>query len=410
MRKPVTLFDVLDAREQRQREQRRLLNRYGSTLVCFTMNIAGACKRSPLIDFAFDRGREALCGAVPQLFSETIRRDAGNEFFLVSPLPAAEVKAICVRLEESHIGRLYDMDVLTPLGDKLSRGVGRTCLVCGGSAFACARSRAHGVDAVTEKTQQLLRSFAAEELADLAVKALCEEVLLTPKPGLVDKNNNGAHRDMDLPMFLASAEALRPYFKFCAARAMKAPDCMPELQKAGQEAEQTMLRTTGGVNTHKGAVYSLGILTAAAGAYLVHERPLFEQAAAYARAGKRSDVQTHGNAALARYGGRGAREEAEQGFPLARKACRLLRMGLPAEEVLLHLILECQDTNLLHRGGAEGLEFARMWARRVLSAEPAKREDLLIDMDAVLIGRNLSPGGCADILAQGFFLQTLPFV
>lgn len=410
MRKPVTLFDVLDAREQRQREQQRLLKQYSSTLVCFTMNIAGACKRSPLIDFAFDRGRKALCGAVPQSFSETIRRDAGNEFYLVSPLSAAEVKAICVRLEETGIGRLYDMDVLTPVGEKLSRSVGRTCLVCGGSAFACARSRAHGIDAVTKKTQQLLHAFAAEELADLAVQALRGEVRLTPKPGLVDENNPGAHRDMDLELFLKSAEALRPYFRFCAARAMEAPDCMPDLQKAGLEAERTMLHATGGVNTHKGAIYSLGILTAAAGASLAHERPLFEQAAAYARAGKRSDAGTHGNTALARYGGRGAREEAEQGFPLARKACRLLRMGLPAEEVLLHLILECQDTNLLHRGGAEGLEFTRMWARKVLSAEPAKREARLLDMDAALIGRNLSPGGCADILAQGIFLQSLSIV
>ena len=402
----VSLFDVLDAREQRQREQRMLLRRYGQTLVCFTMNIAGAQKRSALIDFAFDRGREALLAAVPQIFSETIRREAGNELYLVSPLEAETVKSRCMELEGSSVGRLYDMDVLRPDGEKLSRPVGRKCLLCGGDAFACARSGAHRPEDVAEKTQQLLREFAADTLADSAVQALCREVRVTPKPGLVDENNTGAHRDMDLPMFLASAEALRPYFRFCAARAMEKPDCMPDLQQAGLEAEHTMFWVTGGVNTHKGAIYSLGLLTAAAGAHLASGRDLFEQAAAYARAGKMPEA-THGRQALARCGGRGAREEAEAGFPLAGKAARLLRLGFSEPEVLLRLMLECQDTNLLHRGGVEGLEFARDWAWRVLSAEPDRRKALLLEMDAAMTVRNLSPGGCADLLAQGIFLKML---
>lgn len=403
----VTLPEVLDAREARQARQQALLRRYGRTLVCFTMNIAGPQKRSPLIDFVFDRGRQALLAAVPPLYSESIARNAGNEFYLVSELGAPSVKERCMQLEDSPVGRLFDMDVLTPAGEKLSRPGGRTCLVCGGPAAFCSRSRAHGLVAIEEKTQAFLRQFAAQTLADLAVDALCREVRVTPKPGLVDKNNSGAHRDMDLSMFLASAAALRPYFVFCAEAAMKNPDCMSKLQKAGLEAEKTMLAETCGVNTHKGAIYALGLLTAAAGAYLVHERPFFTQAASLARAGKPSS-KTHGRAALAAYGGRGAREEAEAGFPLAQKARRLMLAGFAPEIVLLQLVLECQDTNLLHRGGAEGLTYARKWANRVLSAEPAKRQELLLAMDAAMIGRNLSPGGCADLLAQGFFLASLP--
>lgn len=405
----VTLFEVLDAREARQKKQDALLRKYGATLVSFTMNIAGPEKRSGLIDFAFDKGTAALLAAVPGIFSETIHRNAGNEFYLVSPLPAEEVKRRCIRLEDTPIGRLYDMDVLTAQGEKLSRQNSRTCLVCGRPAAACARSRAHGLEAVQDKTQALLRQSAAQSLADLAVDALVREVRVTPKPGLVDENNSGAHQDMDLPMFLASAEALRPYFAFCAETAMQTPDCMPTLQKAGLDAEKTMLETTGGVNTHKGAIYSLGILTAAAGAFVAQGRPVFAQAAAYASAGAPS-TQTHGRSALARYGGRGAREEAEAGFPLAQKATRLLCAGFSPQDVLLRLILECQDTNLLHRGGAEALVYARQWASRILSAEPAKRGALLLEMDKALTERNLSPGGCADLLAQGFFLASLPFL
>lgn len=403
-----TLIEILDAREARQREQTRLLGEYGQTLVCFTMNIVGARKRSPLIDFAFDRGRRALCAALPRSFCETICRRAGNEFYLVTEVPAGEAKEICMKLEGTPVGRLYDMDVLKPNGEKLSRTVGRTCLICDRDAFVCARSRLHRPEELIQRTNDILTRFAAEELADCAVRSLCREVRVTPKPGLVDENNNGAHRDMNLPMFLLSAEALRPYFAFCAACAMEEPDCMPKLQAAGLAAEQTMLEVTGGVNTHKGAIYSLGLLSAAAGAALVHGRELYGQAAAYARAGKPSE-KTHGRAVLTRYGGRGAREEAEAGFPLAREACRLLNAGAPATEVLMRMILMCQDTNLLYRGGTEGLSFAREWARRVLRAPEDERQALLTQMDAALIGRNLSPGGCADLLAQGFFLQELSF-
>ncbi len=409
MSSEVTLMQVLDAREARQAKQQALLRKYGSTLICFTMNIAGPYKRSPLIDFVFGRGRQALLEAVPALYDESIARSAGNEFYLVTGLDAAEAKVRCIRLEDTPVGRLFDMDVLTPDDEKLSRPGGRTCLVCGGPATLCSRSRAHGLEAIEAKTQALLRSFAARELADFAVNSLCREVRVTPKPGLVDENNAGAHKDMDLPMFLTSAEVLRPYFTLCAEAAMDNPDCMPTLQKAGLEAEQTMLTATGGVNTHKGAIYSLGLLTAAAAAYLVHERPLFEQAAKLAKDGAPS-VQTHGRKALAAYGGRGAREEAEAGFPLAQKVRRMLSAGLPPEGILLQLILECQDTNLLHRGGAEGLAFARKWAERILSAEPARKSELLLAMDAAMIDRNLSPGGCADILAQGFFLASLTFL
>ena len=404
-----TLNDILQARDARQREQQRLLRRWGCTLVCFTMNIAGAEKRSALIDYVFDRGRDSLLHQLPALFSQTIRRPAGNEFYLVSPLPAPDVKRICLSLEDSAVGRLYDMDVLTPEGDKLSRAEPRRCLLCERPAFLCAHDAKHGQSAVIEETQRRLRAFAADALAASAVQALRDEVCLTPKPGLVDAGNSGAHSDMSLPLFLASAEALRPYFHFCAATAMETPDCMRLLQEAGKEAERVMLRVTGGINTHKGSIYSLGLLTAAAGAVLCHGRSLYEQAAAYARAGAKPDATSNGSLALSRYSGRGARQEAEEGYPLAQKAVRLLRLGFPPEELVLYLILECQDTNVLHRGGMDGLRFARCWAKRVLSAEPARRPALLADMDRAMIARNLSPGGCADLLATAFFLRHLPF-
>lgn len=119
----------------------------------------------------------------------------------------------------------------------------------------------------------------AVEIGDLAYEALLAEVNATPKPGLVDRANAGAHTDMDHGTFLLSAEALRPWFREFArlgeASAPKAPEAvLPSLRPAGIAAEEAMFAATGGVNTHKGAIFSLGLLTTAAVRLTALNRPL----------------------------------------------------------------------------------------------------------------------------------------
>ena len=130
----VTLEDVLRAHDTRADAQRRLLRTYRLPLVSFTMNIAGPVKSSPLIALAFDTGLEALYDALGQpMAAEIIRPATGCEALLVYDRPAAELKAACLALETATpVGRLYDLDVLDTDGDKLSRLVQRTCLICGG--------------------------------------------------------------------------------------------------------------------------------------------------------------------------------------------------------------------------------------------------------------------------------------
>ena len=101
------------------------------------------------------------------------------------------------------MGRLYDLDVLSPEGEKLSRPQSRRCLICGGPVTVCSRSRAHGLPAIRARTRDILADFAAGHLSALARQALEDEVDLTPKPGLVDRRNTGAHDDMDRPCFTA---------------------------------------------------------------------------------------------------------------------------------------------------------------------------------------------------------------
>ena len=403
----ITLQEVLCARDLRAASQRRLLAAYGLPLLGFTMNIAGPVKRSRLGDFAFREGLEALRrqlgGRV--LHQEVTDRRTGLEALLVCSLPAEELKALAMDLESgSPAGRLCDMDVIAPDGGKLSRPAPRTCLVCGGPAAPCARSRAHGLPAVQEAAQALLEDFAAQRLAELAVQALLEEVDQTPKPGLVDRNNRGAHRDMDRDLFHRSARSLLPYFRQAVTLGLERADCMGPLQAAGLAAERVMLAETGGVNTHRGAVYAFGLILAAMGSRLARGGDVFAGAAALAESGLPPAAGSHGQRAQQRYGAPGARGEALAGFPHARHAWAALARPGGRDAALLTLLAEVEDTNLLHRGGPEGLALVQGRARSILAASPPAYGEGLLDLDRACIARNLSPGGSADLLALALFL------
>ena len=403
----VTLEEVLRARDARADAQRRLLQVHRLPLVSFTMNIAGPVKSSPLIELAFDAGLEALCSALGQpVTAEIIRPVTGCEALLVYDRPAVELKAACLTLEAAvPVGRLYDLDVLDTDGSKLSRPEPRTCLICGGPVTVCSRSRAHGLDTIMSRTREILANFAAGYLADLAAKALEHEVRLTPKPGLVDERNNGAHNDMDLPLFLRSIDALTPYFRQITALSLSGGDAAA-LQAAGLEAETAMFRATGGVNTHKGALFSFSVLLAASGRCLAEGGDVFARAAALT-AELTPPQDTHGAAVAARHQAGGARAEALAGFPTARMAAGILQTH-DSLTTLLWLMAHTEDTNLYHRGGAEGAAFVKARSAAILAVPEERRIALTQALDDTLIDRWLSPGGSADLLALALFLRTLP--
>lgn len=404
----ITLQEVLAARDARVQTQQRLLAEYHRPLLCFTMNIAGPVKRSALSDLAFRAAEDTLDRRLAGRVLKKSRTDAatGLECIWSCDASAPAIKELAMELETScPVGRLYDLDVIDVTGEKLSRPTPRTCLVCGGPATPCARSRAHGLPAIQAATHALLTDFAAAYLAKLAVAALKEEVDVTPKPGLVDQRNNGAHQDMDRFLFYRSADALFPYFQRAVELGLTSDSCMPALQIAGRQAEQEMLAVTDGVNTHKGAIYAFGLALAALGATLARGGDLFQRAAALAAAGIPPNASTHGGAAKVRYGASGARGEALAGFPHGRKAWAALRQHqgdpLPA---LLTLLAETEDTNLLYRGGPEGLAFVQQEAAVILAGPPEDYALRLEVLDDQCIARNLSPGGCADLLALGLLL------
>lgn len=396
---------MLLARDRRASRQAALLSRYGRPVISFTMNIAGPVKDSPLIRYAFRSGLRQL-EALPcaQLCREAIFEPTGPEALLVYETQDARLlKAFCIRLEsEGEAGRLFDLDVLDANGEKLSRETGRTCLVCGGPVSVCSRSRAHGLEAITARTGAILEAFAAETLGEMAENALLAEVHFTPKPGLVDEANNGAHRDMDVPLFERSAHALRPCFEEFVRLGLQGAS-PAALQQAGVRAEQAMFAATGGVNTHKGAIYSGALLLHAAGRLLSGEEEgdLCELAAQTAAAIP-APTGTHGAAVRAQCGG--IRTEAVSGYPTAQAVLRQLRQSGPLDALLLSMS-QLDDSTLWHRGGSEGAQLVRSRAADILAAPASEREARTRRLDAELTERNLSPGGSADLLAMAFFLE-----
>ncbi|MBQ6248242.1 MAG: citrate lyase holo-[Kiritimatiellae bacterium] len=269
-------------REKRAAEQRDMLLRNpGCCLVSITLNIAGPVKRTGLTDRLFFREATEALNAVaeaefPIRDGLLIEADTGTEALFAVKGDPEKIKAICVGVEERDAAaRLADIDVIGPDGDKAARPTPRKCLICGEDARVCARSRAHGVNELQRATAELIRERIAFEAANLAHRALMEEVAVTPKPGLVDRNNSGANPDMDIEMFRASANALSPYFKEMALAVLGAGqgECplfidasrfgeklAAKLRTVGLEAEKAMLAATGGVNTHRGAIWSIGLM------------------------------------------------------------------------------------------------------------------------------------------------------
>lgn len=251
-------------------------------------------------------------------------------------------------------------------------------------------------------------------LAHTACLSLKKELEATPKPGLVDRNDNGSHTDMDFSIMSRSIEALKPYFtEFSRLGTDTSLPSHDAVAKAGMEAEKAMKSATGGVNTHRGALFCIGLTTiAAANAYhntgRIEENGLRDRITRLA-SGFAGEKDSHGGEARRKYGLKGAAEMAQDAYS------ELFSEWLPfyrsvkerndgAILTLLKIMSTLEDTNLYHRGGEEGAAFAKETARDLLKDCKASA---LEKANADFIARNLSPGGAADMLALTFFIDSV---
>ena len=447
MDKMVSLMEVLVARDRRALRQSELIDKYQKPLISFTMNIAGPVKNNSEIKRGYEIGKNILeqelkMAEIKSLYFEEITGATGNEAFYVVDCDAVKVKRLTTDIEDGiPLGRLYDLDIIDIDKRKIDRKeIGlesRKCLICGRSAKECARSRTHSVEELQKKTREILKAEIENEdaakAAELACRALLYEVCTTPKPGLVDCQNNGSHKDMDLFTFINSACVLRPYFEVCTrigrqTEYLPAKETLKWLRKEGKRAEYTMFSSTKGVNTHKGAIFSMGILCAALGRLSREEwkQPDFilNECANIAEGIVDEDFNglsihnavTNGQKLYVHYGITGIRGQVEEGFPAVRKAglpvlLNGIKEGRSLNEsgcaALLALMTESVDTNLIARSDICTQREVTEQVKELLADKPYPDKKQLEELDQSFIKKNLSPGGSADLLAICYLLYFL---
>ena len=430
----VALDAVLAARDARVARQ-QAMQAAGGVLLSLTLVAPGAVKRSPLLDAIF----AAALAALRPLVDDARARieavdDSGHHALYLLDGEARDWKTRMLALENrAPLSRLWDIDIIDRDGVAVSRrDLGlppRRCLLCDDDAKTCARERRHSIAELQADIARRYRLHQqAQSIADTMRQALITEATLTPKAGLVDAVHNGGHSDMNLALFLRSADAIAPYLGDCAATGMTfaghpaSPALLAAIRPIGLAAEAAMRAATGGVNTHKGAIFAFGLTAAALGKRLAEQhattladvqadvRALCAEILAELRQG---DCDSAGKRGYARHGISGARGEAASGFAtVSAHALPLYQQELAADgnerrallAALVALYAANDDSTTLARVGLDGLRAHQHWARTLLAdratlADEARLSDAIAAYARNCAARRLSAGGSADLLA-----------
>lgn len=457
--KDVSMAKILDARENRVQIQQEMLQKSPSCLLSFTLNIPGPVKVFPYTKWTYEVGISIILKGISLLNGviieqKEVKKDTGWEAFFTLNLHPEDMKAYLLEQEEQHpLGRLFDFDILRADGSKLSRQeLGfweRTCLLCGNPAFLCSRSRTHSAQELLAKEIEIMENFfvfrLSNHIGQLMQKALFYEVNTSLKPGLVDRLHNGSHKDMCLSTFINSAYSITDYFCQCVKEGLSC-DCSKKelpllfqrLRGIGKQAEKNMLFATQGINTHKGIVFSGGILCAAIGYYIstnskdISSENLLSSLSEICRCMlpellndylvlTPDTAKTNGEKLYQEYKITGIRGEAKEGFPhlfnvgfplfqaVLKKGFSLWQAGLIT---LLHYIAYTEDTNLIIRSDYQlACKIQKDLQQFLAHATYEEQLSILPKLDAFFISRNISPGGSADMLALTYFLyfiQNIP--
>ncbi len=425
-------LDFLEARDGRQRELNRILGQVraedAASLLSISANVPGCDKHRPgiarLLRGALDSLQKAI--GLKLLFT---RRDLLGPFHIASSnVPPIDAKKAALLIEaENPSARLLDVDVYRPDGSQVDRaGLGlppRTCLICAEPARECILLRRHSDAELLVRVDSLLRPFVPsprlilpELLAtDLRMGAL-RELDLTPKPGLVDRQDSGSHADLSYADMRASVELLPRYFgNILVCHREQRP--LQDFVQAGIEAESRMTREIK-ANAHKGFIFLSGLVLMAAcacgGRADLLRRKISEITNEFfARFGS---PDSYGADIRNRHGLGGIRAEAEQGLPTVfehgwPKYREALEAGWDSEHASFYLMAilmqRLEDTTSVHRCGLEGLLRLRQDGARLqrLLEQQQAPEPMLAALNQEYRRLGLTMGGVADCMALTFALQ-----
>lgn len=276
------------------------------------------------------------------------------------------------------------------------------------------------------------------KIAELALRSMLYEVTISPKPGLVDSLDSGSHDDMDIFTFIDSSISLYPYMVQSSQLGYSftgedPKELFKSLRKLGIKAEKDMLNETKGINTQKGLIFILGIISANAGRILNRSKRIKIEELCYissimvknivdeelASLNSKDANLTAGQRIYLDYGVTGIRGEVEKGFPTVMNhglpnLYKALEEGLSLNEAflntLLYIMSYADDTNILWRGGMESLEIMRGHAREAIGLggiSTSQGRKYVEKMNQEFIEKNISPGGSADLLATTIMFYLL---
>lgn len=448
--KSVELAEILDSKESRVIRQKQMLEK-ARALISFTLNIPGSVKVFSLARKAFETGKNEIDAQLKRNNIETkyflrTDKDTGIEGIWAVNEDSILLKKIMVAIDEYHpLGRLFDIDIISASGNKIDRcSIGyieRKCFLCDNPVISCVRNRNHTVDELLNSVVKIMGTYYVSEFAEtmssIAVKSLLYEVCITPKPGLVDRSNSGSHSDMDIFTFIDSSTVLTSYFRNITLKAFELKNIPPEqliehLQFLGIMAEEKMYAATFGVNTHKGIIYSIGILCIACG-YLYSfsngikiddiismcRKIASKQSYRYFNEVSKKVKKTNGDNVYTNHRIKGARGEVSKGFP------SVIQFGLPMFKkkilekwginsagvyTLLNLMANINDTNIIARSNMETHELIKERIREILLKDDITEDDFINigrKLDKDFIRLNISPGGAADLLSVTLMLYFL---
>lgn len=405
------MASILDLREKRDEYERESAATSGKTLITVRPNFPGSDKRSLYSNFV----SFILCKEIESVLGTyAIHRTHDEEgliFFILTDMDKSEAKGHCTGIEDNHpLGRLADIDVRDAEGTISRNELGlkpRKCYICDEQATACTRSARHGFDEVSgffkDTVSDYLASGPLETMIErLTTFSLLAELCREKGFGCVTVESNGSHEDMDFWTFSKSIRTVAKGFgeiTSCGANDFES------LRKFGLELEHRMFDATGGINTHKGAIFIYlimikGLLESGRYEDIPEEirrisRPVLEDF------GKLSE--SNGLKAYRQHGILGIRGEAAGGFPkLFGDYLNVLEDGFDLKRLTLSVMSDVDDTNVIHRSGIDSLRELQSKARQALR--------YTLDTEALDFwcrDKNISTGGIADLVGATVFAHLI---
>ncbi|HAO61177.1 MAG TPA: citrate lyase holo-[acyl-carrier protein] synthase [Erysipelotrichaceae bacterium] len=409
--------NVLSDREERASFQRRLLERYGHSLVVVRANYPGNQKHTPDTFFVVETMKQYLRSSSNVLHETSTTTSEGRVGYLILDEDPMSLKRRMVDLEESHpFGRLVDIDVLTLTRmyhrSDLGKGM-RKCFLCEEIAQVCVRSQRHPFHELFAYYHRSVLEYVETNPREMFRYALLAELSCSPKFGLVTPFTPGSHDDMDARTFIASIDALSPFIEDVVGLETDDPLLFSKLRRIGRSMEEAMFHATHGRNTHKGAIFLFLILITAL--RINPDRSTLNQTIRTLTEPVKEDFsdeiqpttvglrwhRSHGIGGIRGLVVDGMNPVLDDYLPFfTDEMKRTQDMNRAMVKTLLHIMSTLQDTTVLKRGGLDGLS----WYQKQASKHIDQDEEAWQTFSEECISRKLSGGGSADVLAIVIYL------